>query len=211
MVQLYPLSMVRFGQNPYGDNLYRIVLGKTRTVLNYNGDGTFSEKPCYAPLDDDTWILERWEMPHETKEQWDRGFLADTLGPYPSRGDYVRCEVPLACSVTEANLDKLIMWIEESRIRAMSPMGNYRNRQALKAQYDAETEANRALQRDIIDNAFSAFLNRPFVSTSPSARAAKRGSKTRPILRTADELGLPTRAGQVINIPNRNRGMNVGT
>lgn len=200
-LKLYPMPMSRFGQNPYGENLYRIVLGRSRCSLNTNGDGSFSWKPTYTPADDDTWILERWIPVEEftggmTREKWDRGFLSDQLGPYPDRGEYVRCEIQLACSPTEANLEKLIGWIEESRKRQMSASGPSENHNALRAAYKAETADNRRVARDIIDNAFSAYLDRAFVSTSASPLAAKRGTKTRPLLHSAQELGLPVRAGQ---------------
>lgn len=103
-------TLAKFGQNPYGENIYRIVwgwdrltpvaeqidmrelalhpekIGTTRFVQKYflNMDGELNR-----------WILEKW-MPPQTfgspeqwkKDTWDATLLTYLLGPYPSHGEY---------------------------------------------------------------------------------------------------------------------------
>jgi hypothetical protein len=82
---------------------------------------------------------------------------------------------------SEANLEKLISWIEEGRKRSFSE-----NREACQADWDAE-QRDISLKSDaIIRNALPSFGIAPMVG-----RGGGRGTKTRPILKTAQELGLP--------------------
>jgi hypothetical protein len=205
-IRLYPIPMARFGTNPFGENLYRIVLGRSRRILASTGDGVFKWVHKYPRERDKEWILERWvsglEITQMSRESWNRNVLSDILGPYPDRGDYVACDNALVCSPTEANLEKLISWIEESRRRQMSASGPAENAVALKADYDAETAANRQKAYDIAYDACSTFLDKPFVSTSVSSRSAKRGTKTREFRRTSNQTGLPSKAGKMFRLPN---------
>lgn len=204
-IRIYPLSMARFGQNPYGENLYRIVLGRSRRILGSKMDGVFKWVHAYGPEFDNQWILERWksgfEITQMSPQAWNRSMQADVLGPYPDRGDYSRCEVQLSCSPVEANLVKLISWIEESRKRQMSASGPAENATALRDAYEAEKKAKFQKSYDVAYDACSSFLNNPFVSTSGSARSAKRGTKTQDFGRTANDLGLPTKSGSTFSFP----------
>jgi hypothetical protein len=190
------ISLLRYGLNPFGEPLYRIVLGCSRKSLGSNDGGvTFHWVEKYAPEYSFEYVLERWRSAWEftgcTPEQWAyKPDGAKVLGPYPSRGEYEMVELPLACKITEANLDVLISWVEESRNRQMSPIGVAENDVALRDTYAAETKANRATSEAICRNALTPWLGNAFVSTSDSATAAKRGTKTYPILKTANDIGL---------------------
>jgi len=204
-IQLYPIPMGRYGSNPYGENLYRIVLGRSRRILGSKGDGDFRWVHKYPEERDKEWILERWvsgfEITQMSRDAWNRSVQSDVLGPYPDRGDYVECEVSLACSPAEANLDKLISWIEESRKRQFSPVATAENGVALRDAYAAEKKANFQKSYDIAYDACSAFLDRPFVSTSKSTRSAKRGTKTKEFNLSAHQTGLPARPGGSFKLP----------
>jgi hypothetical protein len=106
-------TLARFGQNPYGENKYRIIWGWDRlTYVAENLDfreiaknpqkiGSLKQVPKYFLNMDgelNRWILEKW-MPPESfgspeqwkKDTWDSTLLAFTLGPYPSRGEFEFC------------------------------------------------------------------------------------------------------------------------
>ena len=140
------------------------------------------------------WIMERWlpaaEYAKCTREAWDRALL--NLGPYPDRGEYEVCHVFEACGPTDANIEKLVKWVEASReVRAYDTKVWHQN--------DAEREKKetQTLAQDMIRNKLPAYGGRAIASS----RVA-RSFKTRPILKTAEELGLPLTSG-MRTIPNR--------
>lgn len=193
-LQHYPLPMGKYGKNPYGENLYRIVLASTRLHLVgglWNGENqpAYHWTPRY-PQVVAAWILERWytawEYTRMTQRKWDltmvdpnTGWLIN--GPYPSRGEY---DLAWEFDAGPANdsIDKIIAAIEAGRRRSFQDV-----RDAHAAEYDYEREATRKQGEDQIRDAVSAFGASPM-----SARGYGRGTKTAPVLKTAEELGLPT-------------------
>jgi len=179
--------MGRFGVTPYGENLYRVVFAASRRSCIFgtwpDGRTEARYEPRYAELEN-VWILERWlpaaEYARCDRETWDR--TLSILGPYPERGEYELAHVFEACGPVDANLEKLISWIEESRKRSYSE-----NRTALKKHYEDERAGVRSVQDAMIRNSMSAFLDAPM-----SGYKGGRGSKTQPIVKTAEELGLPS-------------------
>jgi|SRR5580692_4152082 hypothetical protein len=179
----WPMPMGRFGLNPYGDPLYRIIFAPSRR--NLAGDaGDFRWVPTYRAIGA-KWVLERWHDPWKfsqcTKESWDRQ-LAHILGPYPSRGEYAHVHTFEVVQPPDCDLGKLISWIEEGQKRSYQD-----NLDALKGQYADEEAANRAKQLAIIDDAHPAFGT----TAIASARVA-RGTKAPKVRRSANELGMPT-------------------
>ena len=102
-------------------------------------------------------------------------------GPYPERGEYYHAHT-FTCPIVDANLDKLISWIEEGQKRSFQE-----NRDACQQEYDAETKDRQGRVDAIVRNALPAYLDRAFVSGS----GAKRGTKTRPVILSAEEVRLP--------------------
>lgn len=186
--------MGRFGQNPYQENMFRIVFAPSRMSLVC---GTFDDgstggrwMPLYGHLGD-KWILEKWLTPFEfcrmTREQWDREMLVN--GPFPDRGEYEHCHTFETCTPAEANLDKLIMWINEGKNRSYDEI-----RAACEAKYQSEDRDVANMQESVIRDALPAFGTVPLVG-----RGGGRGTKTDRIRKTAAELGLPTRGGMSSN------------
>jgi len=111
--------MARFGQNPYGDNLYRIVFAPSRRYLVYgewpNGERKATWLPKYPEVGD-SWVLERWLTPFEyarcTPEEWNRELTV--LGPYPDRGEYEICHKFNRVVPQDENITKLVELIEAS-------------------------------------------------------------------------------------------------
>ena len=102
-VQTLPVvPMKRYGENPYGDSLYRVVFSDSRTDLLGgkwpDGECAYREVPRYPGIRGQ-WILEKWCAPAEyagtpeqyTREQWDADSGLLTCGPYPNRGEYAHC------------------------------------------------------------------------------------------------------------------------
>lgn len=191
----YPLPMGRFGKNPYGENLYRIVYSDSRRNLvgGLWNDGTKGYR--WAPTYDQIrgkWVLERWLAADEfagcSRESWDStlvdpnsGYLL--LGPYPFRGEYQHCHTFETCDPLNANLDKLISWIEEGRRRRFTE-----HRAACQKSYEDEAKSRRGNMDALIGNALPAYGTRPFISGT----GVSRGTKTDyPLRRRAEELGLP--------------------
>lgn len=188
----YPLPMRRFGSNPYGEALYRIVFAPTRRYLVCGEWPDGSNKASYArkyPEVGDQWIMERWlpaaEYAKCTKDFWDRELLI--LGPWPERGEYEVCHVFETGAPDEVGLEKLIAMIEEGRKRSYFEKRTFHRE-------DAEREAKSiSNQQDaMIRNWLPAFGSAPMVG-----HGGGRGSKTMPIVKSAEELGLPTSGGQV--------------
>ena len=184
----YPISMSRFGFNPYGEPKYRIVSTASRRHLvgGLWADGALEYRwaPTYRQIAE-PWIMEAWDTCHMTRAQWDAnvdpqsGWLIN--GPYPERGEYYHCHT-FNGPVSDANLDKLISWLEEGRKRSWSEV-----RGAVQQDYDLDTKDRQGRIDAIVRNSLPAYLDKPFVSGT----GVKRGSKTAPILLSADDVRLP--------------------
>lgn len=175
------MPMVRFGVNPFGENLYRVVFAPSRYSL---AGGTY--RPTYRSLGA-VWVLERWYTGEEfakcSKARWDMEYI-DLLGPWPARGEYFHAHT-FSLSPSDANIEKLIMWIEESRKRR--PV---ENRIACRQEYEAEERTSDANMSDLIRDALPAYGIRPMVGAH-----VRRGTKTPPIVLSADQTGLPIPGG----------------
>lgn len=180
--------MARFGLNPHGEPLYRIIFAPSRRYLVVGEwpDGSNCAQWCklYPELGD-IWVMEKW-LPAEkfakcTREQWNRENLV--LGPFPERGDYEICHSFEVSGPEDANLDKLVWLIEHPR--SLRDVTQWHREDAQK-----EIRKNRSTAEDMIRNRLPAYGCRPFAGGK-----ASRGSKTAPLLLTAEQAGLPTRAG----------------
>ncbi len=203
-LQHYPLSMTKFGLNPFGENRFRVVLAHTRRSLvcgSWNGAGALRAKYCLTypqiALRKDAdgtvvpqWILEEWldafSFTGVTAEQWGSDSQLNILGPYPHRGEYVMIGND-AFNPADTNIEKLITLVHASdRYTWAEKLTACRN-QATKE------EIERSCLRDaIIRDAFPAFGHAPFSQLSTGRGGA---AKTSPVLRSANELGLPVPQG----------------
>jgi len=184
----YPVSMRKYGLNPYGEPLYRIVFAPSRRYLVCGEwpDGSNCAHWIVKHKNlGNLWIMEKW-IPGEryagcSREVWNQNNLI--LGPFPDRGEYELCHVFEACGPEDCNLEKLVSVIElrhtPAEIRAWH-------------QKDAEKEAKATRQtaEDMIRNRLPAYGGRAISSSRVS-----RSFKTAPLLLTAQEAGLPTKPG----------------
>lgn len=184
----YPISMRRFGLNPYGEPLYRIVFAPSRRYLVVgewpDGSNCAQWTPLYRQLGN-IWVMEKWRSGEEfakcTKEQWNESRLI--LGPFPDRGDYELCHSFEVVPPDDCSIEKLITMLE---CRATD------QENALWHRKDAEkqTKDTRTIAEDMIRNKLPAFGGRVLASSR-----IQRGTKTAPLLLTAQQAGLPTRPG----------------
>lgn len=189
----YPgISMAKYGKNPNGDNLYRIVFASSRLHLIY---GTWSDAstgaryvPRYRALGD-IWILERWLPPFEyakmTRERWDREMTI--LGPWPDRGEYDLCHEFELSGPVDANIEKLVSWIEEGRKRRF-----VEHQDACRAEYDQETKDIENMQEAAFKDKQSAFGSNALVGFGGG-----RGTKTQRDF-VAPPAALPQSGGKLM-------------
>ncbi len=193
-LQFYPMNMSRFGSNPFGENRFRIVLAASRRSLvqgQWNGTGIPRAKWCqtYPQFSaGETYILEEWVdaftftgmMPSEWAArdgQW--------LGPYPHRGEYVMCG-NTGFDPAQTNIEKLI-----SLVHAADKYSWSEKLVACRNEAAKEELKRRWLRESIIRDALPAFGHAPFVG-----HGGRGGmGKTSPVMRSAEELGLPIPEG----------------
>ena len=196
-LQHWPTTpMGKYGKNPYGENLYRIVLADSRRHLVggcYSGEGNaYHYRPKYRNCNG--WVLERWrsalEATQMTRLQWDTQMVDPAsgwllLGPYPARGEYEKVW-EFDHGVDSDNLDKIIATVEHNR----NDLSFEDVRRMHKAEYAAEEKAHRTAAYEEIRDCMTAWGGSPLAGAH-----VRRGTKTTPELRTAEELGLPLPKG----------------
>lgn len=186
-LQHWPMALSRFGANPYGENLYRCVWAPSRRHIVYgewpNGERKASWIQKYPEVGN-MWVLERWMTPFEytkmTPEKWNLEMTL--LGPYPDRGEYEIAHVFEACLPSDANIEKLISWIEEGRKRTFWETLAH-NKEAADKEEESMSEQRKSFIRECLP---------AFGTAALVGYGGTRGTKTAPILKTAEELGLPT-------------------
>lgn len=189
-IQHWPTPMAKYGQNLYGDNLYRIVLASSvrHLVGGQWDDGSrcYHWRPRY-PNVRAAWILERWSQPTISRREWESyedplsGW--PLLGPYPSRGEY-ELAFEFDHGVDADSLDNIVAAVERKRYRSFQD-----DRDQIANEREAEQKAFRSARDAEIRDAFTAFGVTP--KPISSLTGVFRGTKTMPELLTAEECGLP--------------------
>lgn len=184
-LKIYPgIDLSRFGMNPFRKPMYRLTFASSVVhQVAYRGDNgqwKWEWRPRYRLLTggDDQWILEEWRSAWEFhgmgRAQWERD--CPNLPFYPE-GVYEHCHTFEACTPTDANLDKLIMWIREGRNRSVQEIGD-----ACRAEYAAETKATGDEIGARIRNCLPAY------GTVAISGRVSRGTKTGATKRSAEEM-----------------------
>jgi hypothetical protein len=196
-LQHYPMPMARFGLNPFGENRFRIILAASRRSLVYgqwNGAGTPRAKwvQTYPHLSaTETYVLEEWVDAFTftggvTAEQWNSDSQLNILGPYPHRGEYQMCG-NTGFDPAQTNIEKLIRLVHASDRYSWSEKLVAARNQATKEEIE-----RKHLRESIIRDALPAFGHAPFSQLSTGRGGAP---KTSPVIRSANELGLPIPQG----------------
>lgn len=195
-IQHYPMPMERFGVNPFGENRFRIVMASSRRSLvhgKWNESGAARAKYCLTyPQMGHEWILEEWLDAFiftggVTAHQWNADASLNILGPYPSRGEYQMCG-NCGFDPAQTNIEKLISLVHGA------DRYSWAEKLAACRESAARDELSRAETcRAIILDSFPAFGHAPFSQLSTGRGGA---AKTSPVLRSANELGLPVPQGK---------------
>src|ERR1700743_3212185 len=121
-----PVPLARYGQNPFGGNLYRCVFAPSVKHLIggkwKDGATEYRLRTTYRHLGNE-WILERWVSAEEyckmSPEQYEIRFRNAsgllTMGPYPTQGVYVLCNDGPIKPEAIPSVGKLIAAIECAR------------------------------------------------------------------------------------------------
>lgn len=184
----YPMPMGNFGKNPFGENLWRIISAPSRRQFLAG-----NEEPRYPEIGA-KWILEKWLSAVEyagTPLDWQA--RCSILGPYPSRGEYEMVWTFDEVAIEDFNVEKLIRWIEAGRNKSF-----VENRTACKDEYARQQNAVRSEQYARIYDKLPPYCNFPMVGYGGG-----RGTKTAPLTKTAEELGMPTGPNKFLTFPSR--------
>ena len=196
-LQHFPVQLKQFGENPYGDPLYRVVFSPSRRYLVCGEwpDGSrcarWAEKYHVGPR----WVLEGWQSALEFhaagREDWDRS-KAETLGPWPSRGEYELIHVFHETPVLGL-IEKLV-----SMQRYGHEHYSFADHQAFHR--DAairETVMNRDIADAMLKDRLPAFGTRAISSSRLRRRSCGEDAE----LKSAEECGLPTTPGMRVIAP----------
>ena len=194
-VIFYPgISMTRFGLIPdeYGGGTkYRIIWAPSRMVTLTGREKTMTVPMYRGPLAiepvGEFWILEGWVPPYQlagnlTADEWNANPALLNTGPYPSKGDYIRRET-LAVTPADANIEKLITWIEEGTKRTHSE-----RLQACINNMEYDIDDRRKKRKDLVTNAMRPFGAETMIGYGGTELS--RNSKTYKIVKSAEEVGI---------------------
>ena len=183
--------MARFGQNPFGENIWRIVHAPSRLRLGHAPEGRPKWVRAY-PEAKEHWVLEKWMSAYDfakcTAEVWNMSMTI--LGPYPSRGEFELSKIFDSFPPSDEGLDELIASIEAGPKR----YSMYENAISIRDEEHRRIAAERKRNRDKLLNKLPAFG-----AAAMSANGGGRGTKTNfDLPLTAREARLPTKAGHML-------------
>lgn len=177
-------SFQRFGKNPQGENVYRVIWSETRTEWR---DGKKRKK--YGD-NANRWVLEKWCPPTMYfPESWPE----EILGPFPSQGDFEHCytfeteDGRGISSLEVASLaDLLVRCIEAGKMHTRSARWA-----AIKEAQAKQEAAGKQRFNDIFDEAQG-----PFQGNAVSGNPGKR--------RPEDvKISMTTKDVQALKLPRR--------
>lgn len=197
----FPRQMARFGLNAYSEPLFRIVFAPSvKTLVGgvfADGFSGYRTRPAYRNIGN-KWIVEKWISAFEhtkmTPEAYDLAFRDPVTGlvltgPYPTRGVYNWCHTFDACDPVNENIDQLIGLLLKAEKN--DPRDNQRAILDTMAREEAADDAQRYERCKELLPAFG-------------IRAANIGgmvkaTKSAPLMKSANELGLPTEGFSVMD------------
>lgn len=207
LIELPGVDMTRFGKNIFGDPLYRIVWGPSRRHLaiqpqqyvNSGGGvvlGSGAGKAHFVvsyPHAGDHWVLEAWMTAFNftgmTPVQWENSEEGHILGGYPTRGDYVPAHVFWHVDPLNCDIQSIISLVEKSRGGSA-----VQNRIAIQDEHDRREKDRRSGVVQMLEDAC-----RPFDAVNAfEGYGTGRKNKTIPLMKSANELGLPTQGGSMM-------------
>ncbi len=185
-LQHWPTPMSRFGQLENGDNRYRIVFAPSRRRLVYALDRTGMKHTQWKlkyPMESRrrSWIMEAWMTPFEFCGMTADRYAAEYGTIIDPQGEYDLCHEFETCNPGNANLDKLIQWIEMGKKRRA-----VENQIAVRDELEREDAATHDFVFESYREKMSAFGNAPV-----SGYGGGSGTKTREFNVSANQIRLP--------------------
>ena len=183
-------SLKTYGINPYGENLFRVILASTRTqivgmefpdgFIGYRWQPVYPGKDHYVlekwlSADDYCGTMERWE----TDQRNEHGLL--TLGPFPNRGEYIGIHHFSPGYPATSAVETIINMALRSR-----PLTFQQRRDAMIAADKKESLAKVNSKRDLIMESLPAYG-----LTASSIQPAKRKPEDYKMRLTTKDLALP--------------------
>lgn len=202
----YPVSMARFGANPFGEPLFRLVYAPSVKKMifgtNSKGETGAHVRPAYRHLGE-KWILEKWisgqqatkMTPAEYENYGPRDPQSGMLleGPYPSCGIYNHCwtfDADTLQGGIEGAVEKIIGLINKGSQRSLSEI------QAGNRELDAKEEKRAADERFLRVRETEPLFGARAANFAGTPKTFNHKSLRNPI--TADKTGLPTKRGSVM-------------
>jgi hypothetical protein len=199
---MYPLiKMGGFGENIFGQPIFRIVFSDSRTYLAGgkwpDGASEYRETPLYPQIRG-KWVMEKWLPAEEyggTREQYERAQLdiesgLFTLGPYPYRGEYVLCHTFIA-TPTESSVGWAVHNLKISR--DLTPGAR---KQGIMQPLEKQKREQDQRFEDIWNDAMGPFAKADTVvsaAAGPWGRAGFKRASDMPHPRADQQSILPTR------------------
>jgi hypothetical protein len=196
----WPMQMGRFGLNPYGGNLFRIVFAPSVKMLC---GGEFADgyigyrfRPAYRHIGN-KWIMEKWISGWEhtlmSPIEYDLKFRDPytgliATGPYPARGIYFQCHTFEYSSPGDGGIETIANLVKKAKMN--DPIANAR---AIRATREAEEKAQQQQRFDKIKDLMPAYGSR-----AANLGGRVKATKSAPTPKTANELGLPLRGATQI-------------
>lgn len=164
-------DLTRFGTNPFGEPLYRVVFAPSvRHLIGgrwRDGSVEYRSRPSYGTVGNE-WILERWisgeeycrmsRADYEIRFRNESGLL--TMGPYPVNGTYVMCmDAPIRAEAIPS-IGKIVDGIEFGR-RNQSHERMVENGQLIAADFARTEKSKDDVMLGRIQELRPAFGNRP--------------------------------------------------
>jgi hypothetical protein len=194
----FPSPMARYGKNPYGEHLYRIVFAPSvmRLVGGLWPDGKieYRLRPKYRELGD-VWVLEKWISALKdsgmTEETYNFTFTEPGTGlllngPYPKRGVYQHVHTFETVQPADCNLDWLIGLINKAESNDPAKV-----KAAVEAHYLKKENAEDSAQFDRIKESMPAFGLRPTSFRPTSVSSGVHTQKTYRVDQRANRLRQP--------------------
>jgi hypothetical protein len=192
----YPMPLKRFGTNPFGEPIFRVVYGPSvkKTIGGQFADGYvgYRTRSAYKHLGP-AWVIEKWisafDHTHMTEPMYERQYKDEhgllLTGPYPTRGVYVLCEA-LAGNPGNGGIEKIVSLLVKAKNN--NPAQNAR---VLLDDLDRQ-EKHAADER--LDRCKEA--NRAFGIRAASFRGHAKATKSAPMPLTAEQAGMHVRGAK---------------
>lgn len=183
-------ALSRFGVNPFGENLWRVVYAPSRRSMVRQSAKRHIWMRTY-PQAGVAWVLEHWISAFDfagSRAAWESSGIG-VLGEYPSRGEYEHSHTFYPSPASIGHIERMITLTLAGPARFSAN----ENKNAIRAELDKQKKSEQAYWHDRLMERTRAFGTAPF-----SAAGGSRGTKTRDFKIAAQDANLPSQAGHMM-------------